>query len=142
MPYASATQVAAGGAMRNRRVLVVDDYHDARELLVEWLDGLGYEPIPASDGVEALAILARGMDPALMLLDLRMPVMDGWTFMEIAGERQLLAHTEVWVTSAAESAEPPAGTHGVLPKPLDLEELARLVARVCGPARAATGDNT
>jgi CheY-like chemotaxis protein len=121
--------------MGNRRVLVVEDYPDARELLVEWLEGLGYEPIPARDGVEALAILSRGTPPALMLLDLRMPVMDGWRFMEIAGQRKLLNRTEVWVTSASESARPPLGAHGVLPKPLDLEELGRLVARVCGPAR-------
>jgi CheY-like chemotaxis protein len=121
--------------MSNRRVLVVEDYPDARELIVEWLEGLGYEPIPARDGVEALAILARGIAPALMLLDLRMPVMDGWRFMEIAGQRQLLDRTEVWVTSASENVGPPLGAHGVLPKPLDLEELGQLVARVCGPAR-------
>jgi two-component system, response regulator, stage 0 sporulation protein F len=120
--------------MGNRRVLVVEDYPDARELLVEWLEGLGYEPIPARDGVEALGILSRGTAPALMLLDLRMPVMDGWTFMAIAKERKLLAHTEVWVTSAADGGYPPLGAHGVLPKPLDLEALARIVARVCGPA--------
>jgi CheY-like chemotaxis protein len=121
--------------MANRRVLVVEDYPDARELLVDWLDGLGYEAIAARNGVEALSILSRGVAPALMLLDLRMPVMDGWRFMEIAGERQLLGRTEVWVTSASENAQPPMGARGVLPKPLDLEELARLVARVCGPAQ-------
>lgn len=121
--------------MRNIRVLVVEDYPDARNLLVEWLEGLGYEPLSARNGVEALDLLSQGVEPGLILLDLRMPLMDGWTFMELALEQALLGRTKVWVTSAAETAPPPAGVEGTLYKPLDLDELGRVVARICGPSQ-------
>jgi CheY-like chemotaxis protein len=126
-----------GGVMSNRRVLIVEDYPDARDLIFDWLASFGYEPIAACNGLEALELLSRGADPGLILLDLRMPKMDGWTFMELALERQLLGHARVWVTSAAEAPRPPAGIDGALYKPLDLDALGQVVARICGPADPA-----
>jgi CheY-like chemotaxis protein len=117
--------------MRNRCVLVVEDYPDARELLVEWLSGLGYETLSARNGSEALGLIDRGADPAIVFLDLRMPVMDGWTFMEIVRESHRLGGSQVWVTSAAETVEPPAGISGVLYKPLDLDEVSQICANAC-----------
>lgn len=121
--------------MANRRVLVVEDYPDARELLVEWLEGLGYEVSSARNGSEALALIERGVRPAVIFLDLRMPVMDGWAFVDEARARGVLGGAEVWVTSAAETVAPPEGVRGVLYKPLDLEEVSRIVAAACGPAQ-------
>ena len=59
------------------RVLVVDDYPDAREMYSEYLEYSGYEVIQAANGVEALQ---RAVDdaPDIILMDLSLPVMDGW----------------------------------------------------------------
>src|SRR5438105_13052788 len=59
------------------RVLLVDDYPDAREMYTEYLEYSGYEVVEAANGVEALQ---RAIDtaPDIILMDLSLPVMDGW----------------------------------------------------------------
>jgi two-component system, cell cycle response regulator DivK len=58
-------------------VLVVDDYPDAREMYAEYLQYSGFDVIEASNGMEALARAADSM-PDIILMDLSLPVMDGW----------------------------------------------------------------
>ena len=60
-----------------RRILLVDDYRDAREMYAEYLQFLGFDVVEASNGVEALE---RAVDdhPDVILMDLSLPVMDGW----------------------------------------------------------------
>lgn len=62
---------------RARRVLVVDDDPDVRDSLVVLLGTLGFEPHPANDGAQALAVLPE-VRPQIVLMDLNMPVMDGF----------------------------------------------------------------
>jgi CheY-like chemotaxis protein len=59
------------------RVLVVDDYPDAREMYGEYLQYSGYDVIEAANGMEALQ---KALDdkPDIILMDLSLPVMDGW----------------------------------------------------------------
>jgi CheY-like chemotaxis protein len=59
------------------RVMIVDDYPDAREMYTEYLEYSGYEVIQAANGIEALQ---RAIDsaPDIILMDLSLPVMDGW----------------------------------------------------------------
>jgi CheY-like chemotaxis protein len=65
-------------ARRDRpRVLVVDDYPDAREMYAEYLQYSGFDVIEAANGMEALARAADSM-PDIILMDLSLPVMDGW----------------------------------------------------------------
>jgi CheY-like chemotaxis protein len=59
------------------RILVVDDYADIRTLVTEVLEAEGYEVLQAADGYEALQHIGH-YDPDLVVLDLTMPVMDGW----------------------------------------------------------------
>jgi CheY-like chemotaxis protein len=59
------------------RVLLVDDYPDAREMYAEYLDFSGFEVIEASNGMEALQ-RAADAQPDIVLMDLSLPVMDGW----------------------------------------------------------------
>ena len=58
-------------------ILVVDDYEDAREMYASFLERAGYRVEQASDGQEALDAIARNK-PALVVMDLSMPVLDGW----------------------------------------------------------------
>lgn len=62
---------------RVRRVLLVDDYPDAREMYSEYLKFSGFDVIEASNGVEALQ-RAIETSPDIILMDLSLPVMDGW----------------------------------------------------------------
>ena len=72
------------------KVLVVDDDDDIRLLVAELLRLTGYQVLPASSGVEALAVLADGADPDLVLLDVQMPQLDGWdTLREIRADEAL-----------------------------------------------------
>src|SRR2546428_12303316 len=59
------------------RVLVVDDYPDAREMYSEYLEFSGFDVIQAVNGIEALQ-LAVDAAPDIILMDLSLPVMDGW----------------------------------------------------------------
>lgn len=64
------------------RVLVVDDDEDNRELVVGLLRAEGYTVTPAENGAAALASLAEGLDPDVVLTDLMMPIMSGWELCE------------------------------------------------------------
>lgn len=117
-----------------KKILVVEDDADIREVLADLYGGLGYETATAGDGREALARV-RASHPDLVVLDLMMPVMSGWEFMdawrrdpELAGE---LAHAHVVAFTAAGGA-PPEGVQEVVRKPGDLDVLAALAQRHLG----------
>lgn len=74
--------------MRKKLVLVVDDNEHERTILSRYLEFVGASPLEAADGAQGLQ-LARETHPDLILLDLRMPVMDGWETI-----RQLKAYPE------------------------------------------------
>jgi CheY-like chemotaxis protein len=111
---------------------VVEDDEDVRGLLRDLLDLEGYEVLSATNGRDALAQLRAGARPCLILLDLMMPVMDGWSF---EGERRRdpdLASIPVVVLTGAGSRN--AGglcVERVLEKPVDLDTLLPLVQRFC-----------
>jgi two-component system, cell cycle response regulator DivK len=63
--------------VQGARVLVVDDYEDAREMFAEYLEVAGFRVVLARNGAEALE-LARKEPPDVILMDLSLPVMDGW----------------------------------------------------------------
>lgn len=118
--------------MGNERILVVEDHRDARELLVDWLASEGYRVAEATNGAEALALLHSGLKPELVLLDLMMPIMDGWSFMKAAISERLLGRSQVWVVSAVDHMDPPAGVCGALSKPVDLERVLDVVRHAVG----------
>jgi two-component system, chemotaxis family, chemotaxis protein CheY len=118
------------------RILVVDDDVDIRESLAELLSDEGYAVVSAPNGREALAVLDSA-EPAVILLDLMMPVMDGAEFLEQLSRRKPAAPPSVLVLSAATNPDPgPAKhrAHGVLRKPLDVEALLGAIERATPPA--------
>lgn len=70
--------------MEPRPILLVDDDDDIRESVRTLLEDEGYSVVLAEDGVRALELLRDGLRPSLVLLDLMMPGMDGWTVLEEA----------------------------------------------------------
>jgi CheY-like chemotaxis protein len=63
--------------LKRPRVLVVDDYPDAREMYTEYLEYSGFDVLQAANGIEALQKAVDGT-PDIILMDLSLPVMDGW----------------------------------------------------------------
>lgn len=111
------------------RVLVVDDDPDILEALSEILEGEGFAIRQARNGQEALQSLASDA-PNLILLDLMMPVMDGWEFAERLHRRSDWAKIPVIVLSADRNVGSKArdlGALGYLAKPFELSELLALV---------------
>jgi two-component system, chemotaxis family, chemotaxis protein CheY len=122
-----------GASHRNqdmaRRVLVVDDDPDILEALSEILEAEGYDVQRARNGREALQRLEHGL-PDLVLLDLMMPVMDGWEF---ARSLDPGARPPIIVLSADRNVSAKAkeiGALGWLAKPFELSDLLAAVRSV------------
>ncbi len=109
------------------RVLVIDDDREIRDLLVEVLTTEAYDVSSAPDGLVGLKE-ARAHRPDLILLDLMMPVMDGWTFLATQLEDPVIADIPVVVLSAARNVQA-TGAARCLSKPCDLDELLETVER-------------
>lgn len=124
-----------------RRVLVVDDDATIREALAIVLAEEGYEVRAAEDGRAALEVL-RDWRPDVILLDLMMPVMDGWTFRQEQRRLENAADVPVIVLSGARDARASAeqvGAVAAIAKPFDLDVLlARVAWAVSLPPRTAT----
>ena len=80
-------------------ILVVEDDDDTREALCILLAGENYEVLRAKNGLEALQILSR-IRPALIIMDLSMPVMNGWHLLQFFHDEKLLPSVPVIVLSA------------------------------------------
>ncbi len=115
-----------GGAGQRVSILVVDDDDGIRESLTVLLEDEGYGVRTASDGREALDVLAGGALPALALVDLRMPVMDGVELIEAMLRDPRYAAVPVIAFSAASTVAPPAGIP-VLQKPIGIDGLLAAV---------------
>jgi CheY-like chemotaxis protein len=119
-------------------VLIVEDDADLREMMVQILSLEGVDAATATNGQEALDYL-RGRDaPKVILLDLMMPVMDGWEFQRERRRDPALADVPVVVLSALdETRAADAATHEFLKKPLDFDRLLQIVKAYCDPASTA-----
>jgi CheY-like chemotaxis protein len=124
---------------KRQPVLVVEDDGDLRDAMLELLRGFGRGAIGAADGQEALGILRSGIEPCVILLDLMMPGMDGWTFRREQMRDRRLARIPVIVLSAHPDARRGGTLLGadVLPKPLNFDRLLELLTRLSPPSSAA-----
>ncbi|MFP2928362.1 response regulator [Pyxidicoccus sp. 3LG] len=121
-------------------VLVVDDDPDILEALSEILEAEGFEIRRARNGKEALERLEPD-PPNLILLDLMMPVMDGWEFAQRMRQKPAVAGIPLIVLSADRNVGSKAadiGAVGHLAKPFELNDLLDMVRRSLNPTAAST----
>jgi CheY-like chemotaxis protein len=116
-------------------ILIVDDDPDIREALTQALEVEGYRVSIAVNGWDAWEKLHSGLSPALVLLDLMMPIMNGAEFLAALRGDAALRDLPVILVSAFDSV---AAAHAhqsqcYLAKPVDLDTLIDTVARFCSP---------
>lgn len=114
--------------MATEPILLVDDDPAIREFVSLVLEDEGYTVVSAPNGLDALRHIQQ-QAPALILLDMHMPLMNGWDFAE-AYYTTNPPHAPIIVMTAGHSAHDAAAeiqANGVLPKPFDIDELLALV---------------
>jgi CheY-like chemotaxis protein len=114
-------------------ILVVEDDRAIREALRNILQIEGYEVEVAVNGREALDRLLAGPAPAMLIVDLYMPVLSGWELCRELGREPRLAHLPVVIISASDEVPGPLPLPQVcrLPKPIRFDRLLAEVERVC-----------
>jgi CheY-like chemotaxis protein len=117
------------------RLLVVEDNEKAREGLATILRREGYEAVLAANGQEALDLLRVGPPPDLIILDMLMPVLDGWHFLETLKRRGPRPLPNIVITTGTNITLEWAldhGCQGFLRKPIQTEALLAEVRRCLG----------
>ncbi len=116
-------------------ILVIDDDADTRMSLRDFLTGQGFIVHTAREGQHALHMLEKMDPPDVILLDYKMPVMDGKQFLSILRRTPGLHHIPVVILSAATREW--SGAHleveEVLSKPVDLDVLLSSLSRILAP---------
>lgn len=119
------------------RILIVEDEADIRETLKEIMELEGYRVSTAENGERALVLLDEIQRPCLILLDLMMPVMDGWEFLHVLREQRqhVLATIPIVVVSAAADVLDVKQQYGcqAVKKPVNIETLVELARQYCRP---------
>jgi two-component system cell cycle response regulator DivK len=122
------------------RILIVDDNPQNLKLARVLLLGEGYDVATAADAEEALRVL-EGFDPALVLMDVQLPGMDGLELTrrlkaDPARAGILVVALTAYAMKGDEEKAVAAGCDGYIAKPLDIEELPRLIAAKLASRRA------
>jgi CheY-like chemotaxis protein len=127
------------GAPRKPLILVIEDHELARRALAALLSTMGYEVVEAANGREALATLATEARPDVILLDLVMPIMDGWEFMKRQRRDWRFCTIPTIVISGVPSHDPRCLEMPIvrlLPKPYTIEQLMAAIEAECSPPSA------
>jgi CheY-like chemotaxis protein len=118
----------------SQQILIVEDDSALREALGQVLMDEGYDLLSARDGLEAVNCLKKGNRPDVILLDLSMPVVNGWEFRMFQKREPDLAQIPViLITAGGYTREEVAWLEpsALLPKPLDLPLLLSIIRRFC-----------
>jgi CheY-like chemotaxis protein len=122
-------------ALSHNTILLIEDDESIREVTEELLRAEGYDVTVTANGKEALETL-RSMNPLpkLILLDLMMPVMDGWQFMEMKRLDSRLNAIPVVAFSALEERKISAAqTDDVIRKPINPSVMIKIIKKYCSP---------
>jgi two-component system, chemotaxis family, chemotaxis protein CheY len=113
-------------------VAIIEDDAEFRSMLRELLEEEQYRVVALSNGAEALETLRGETVPDVILLDVSMPVMDGFDFLRFRNDDPRLAQVPVvLVTNAKPHERPTVGVNDVVRKPIDIDEILFAIKRYC-----------
>jgi CheY-like chemotaxis protein len=115
-----------------KSILVLEDNKEIQDSLKAALEIEGYSVFTADNGKEGLEQLGKIPTPCMILLDLMMPVMNGWEFVEEISKDIMLSTIPVVVVSAFGDKKGTPKTEGYIQKPIDLDALLTAVSKHCG----------
>ena len=116
-------------------ILIVDDDPNLQRLMTKFLKMEGFSSIPANNGREALDYLRSGGDASVILLDLRMPVMDGWTFRREQRSDPGLAEIPVVLMTGMDGEHMvELGAAAAFHKPVSFPDVVDALRRLCEDA--------
>ena len=121
--------------MAAKHILIVEDDHDVAQSVAEVLEASGYGTGIAANGLEALDYLQTHTQTDLILLDMMMPVMDGWQFREEQRKLPAFDSIPVVIVTADGNARGKAEAiqaDGLVSKPVTIDGLLNEVERICG----------
>ncbi|WP_205743150.1 response regulator [Halioglobus maricola] len=119
-------------------ILLVEDHELNRDMLIRRLNRAGLEVIPAGDGQQALDLM-RSKQPRVVLMDMNLPVMDGWTACRTARQDDSIKHIPIIaLTAHASEADRQlaieAGCDDYATKPVDFPGLLIKIKKLSGPS--------
>ena len=115
-----------------KSILVVEDNKEIQDSLKMALEVEGYNVFTADNGKEAIERLRKMPTPCVILLDLMMPVMNGWEFVEAISKDIMLSTIPIVVVSAFGDKNGTPKTSDYIQKPIDLDALLDTVCKHCG----------
>ena len=115
-----------------REVLIVEDDEGVRDTLKLYLELIGYHVSTATNGKEGLDLLKKNSKPCIILLDLMMPVMNGWQFIDSIQKDPVLASIPIAIVTAFSDRTEGIHANAVLKKPIDVESMLKVVHQYCG----------
>ncbi len=116
--------------MKNQVILIIDDDETVRNTLIEVLEKEHYTVFAASNGQEGIEVLEKIPRPCLILLDLMMPIMDGWEFLDFRENDRLISKIPVVVISAFSEQAKKIKVNAFLKKPIDLKRLLETLKKL------------
>jgi CheY-like chemotaxis protein len=139
MPRTSVRERPRPGATASEReaakrclVAIIEDDAEFRTMLRELLEEEQYRVVAVGNGAEALETLRGETVPNVILLDVSMPVMDGFDFLRFRNDDPQLAQVPVvLVTNAKPHERPTIGVNDVVRKPIDIDEILFAIKRYC-----------
>jgi CheY-like chemotaxis protein len=117
--------------MHCNTVLIIEDDRSIRETLKITLEVEGFSVHVASNGQEGLALAKQIPRPCLILLDLMMPVMNGFEFLSLREKDVAIAHIPVVIVSAFPAEMTDLSAQGFVKKPINLDLLLKFVEHYC-----------
>lgn len=120
-----------------KSILVIEDNDDIRETVVDILRSENYEVYSAANGQEGIDLLPSIPSPTLILLDMMMPIMNGWQFLEAQRASAFMQDLRVVLVSAASADrvlfddKGVAPVEGLLAKPIQMEGLLSVASKYC-----------
>jgi len=115
-----------------KNILVVEDNKEIQDSLKLALEMEGYNVFTANNGKEGLGQLSKIPTPCMILLDLMMPVMNGWEFVDEINKNTMFTTIPIIVVSAYGDKKGTPKSNGYIQKPIDLDALLDTVSKHCG----------